>query len=527
VPIAKAAVEAYLARQIETRAWFKDLKPLEVEYELTFVNPPHRFRIPMRTDQKICFMLGLAYPETLFMADLGLGKTGVSLELMQYFYDHEFVRRGIMFAPTDELVEGWEDEIKKWGFDLPYTILAGSSRNKWQTLDEFGDGLVMGTYAGIAAMVSKMVPRKKDGVDTGRKKRQPVNDLYDRILDRVDAVIYDQSTLAGNRGSLNFKVCNRFSAQAQIRLALAGRAFGRDPAPLWSQFMLVDRGRAFGETLGMFREAFYRREVHNWGTKWVLRKRRQKQLAHFTSASSIRYSSAECVELPPVTKIVKECEFPDENWRYFERVREELLAQRGNWREIKNAFLKMRQISSGFVGFVDDDTGERAQIEFEANPKLNLSLDLLDKVPEDCKVIVFHEYTWSGARICQELAKRKYKHGWLWAGTNNWSAIKEQFNNDPEYRFLVANWRKGSMGLNLQAANYTLFYESPVSPISRSECEGRTNRTGQTKRGFVYDPVVKNSVDELILGFHKEGNDLFKALVDRPEKLLKGGRRRA
>lgn len=520
MPILQSAVDDYLRRKIESRTWFKDLTPLEVEHDLSFLDPPHTFRIPMRIDQKICFLLGVAYPSTLFMTDLGLGKTGVSLELLTYFYYSDYIRRAFVFAPTDELVEGWEDEIKKWKFTIPYLRLVGSSKQKWEALDTFGDGVIIGTYAGISAMVSKMVPRKKNGVETGHMKRQPTRQLYDQILHRVDAVIFDQSTAAASRGSLTFKVCNHFSQQAQIRYALAGRTFNRDPTPLWSQFMLVDRGRAFGDTIGLFREAFFRREQRKWGTKWVIRKRRQKDLARFTAASSIRYAASECVELPLRTRIIKDCEFPKESWSYYVKERDALIASRGNWREVNNAFLRMRQITSGFVGFIDDSTDERAQIEFHENPKLKLTLDLIDEIPDDCKTIIFHEFNWSGRRLCEELKKRGIQHGWLWGGTKDWTDIKTRFNEDPEFKFLVMNWKKGSMGLNMQAANYTIFYESPVSALNRAECEGRTHRVGQEKRCFVYDPVMRDSVDETILDYHTEGDKLFKELIENPQKVL-------
>jgi SNF2 family DNA or RNA helicase len=76
------------------------------------------------------------------------------------------------------------------------------------------------------------------------------------------------------------------------------------------------------------------------------------------------------------------------------------------------------------------------------------------------------------------------------------------------------------MGLNLQVGSYAIFYESPVGVIPRAEAEGRIHRTGQQNRCFIYDLVVKDSVDELILNFHKTGGDLWKALVDNPQKTL-------
>lgn len=525
MPIPKKVVEAYLAERPEPRTWFKGLKPLEVETELSYINPKPKFRVPFRLDQKICFLLGVAYPETMVMSDLGLGKTAISLELLYYFYSNNFIQKAFVFVPTNELAEGWEDEIKRWGFDkdIPYLLLnQGDSEKKWTQLESFDEGIVIGTYIGIAAMVAKLAYYKKaDGKTSDKRKRQVVKELIIKLIDGVDAVVYDQSKSLGNKDSLSFEVAKHFSKKAHIRFSLAGRAFGRDASVLWSQLFLTDNGRALGRSKGLFMEGFFRREIHSYGTKWVQRKRRAKLFAERIAASSIRYSVSECLDLPKkVPPIHKYCTFPDENWEYFDKVRAELLAAKGNYREIKNAFLRLRQISSGFVGFIDDDTGDRAQIEFAENPKLDLLMETLAEIDEDRKVIIYHEFNWSGARICQELTREKYQYGWLRGGTKNWGEIKTRFNTDPEFRVLLLNHKKGAEGLNLQAANYEIFYESPITADRRYECEGRIFRNGQTLPCFYYDLLLRDSVDESILDFHSQGDSLFRKLVEDPMKFF-------
>jgi SNF2 family DNA or RNA helicase len=530
MPIPKRVVEAYLEEDHGSLAWVKDLLPLEVEELLNSINPPHKFTVPtFRQDQKILFILGVAYPETMFMSDLGLGKTSVSLELLSYFYNIGKIRRAYVFTPTNEVAEGWEDEIKKWGFTIPYIRLSETaSKQKRAKLKTFGNGLIIGTYAGISAMVSELSEYKDqvgfivtDKNGKPKRKRQINDRLLLQALTDVDAVVYDQSTNLGHKESLTFQVGNEFAIEAKYRFSLAGRAFGRDPFILWAQLYLTDRGKALGTSIGMFREAFWYRKESPWGTQWKIRKRREKLLGERLLASSIRYSVDECLDLPPRVPIIKECTFPQENWEYYDDIAQELVKARGNYREVKNNFLRMRQASSGFIGFKDDETGEKAQIEFEVNPKLDLLLQCLDEIDPDRKAIIFHEFTWSGSKICQALAQRKLKFGWLWGGTKNWTDIKDSFNNDPEYRFLVLNHKKGAQGLNLQVANYTLFYESPVSALQRYECEGRTRRDGQKHTTFYLDLVMRDTVDEDILSFHQEGKDLYKSLVENPEKVLR------
>ena len=95
----------------------------------------------------------------------------------------------------------------------------------------------------------------------------------------------------------------------------------------------------------------------------------------------------------------------------------------------------------------------------------------------------------------------------------------EQFNNDDSVKVLVANHKTGGTGLNLQVAPYMVFYESPPSSIARSQAERRSWRMGQKNSVFIYDLVMKGTVDERILFYNKQGKDLLKALMDGSEKL--------
>lgn len=524
MPIPQRVVDRYLAEVGESRAWLKEMTAEEVDDLLASMRPRHRFTVPgFRLDQKVCFLMGAAYPESLIMSDLGLGKTVTSLELLTYFRSIGLVAGGNIFVPTNELAGGWEDEIRKWGFDLPHVLLTDdSSPAKWGRLWDNRDAVVIGTYVGVAAMASRLLPVvDKDGNPTGKKRRQPDPALLEEITEDTDAVVFDQSTALGQKDSLSFAVCDAFSRRARVRLSLAGRAFGRDAFVLWSQLYLTDRGATLGRSLGMYREAFWRRERHSFGTTWVPRKRREPQLAAKLAAGSIRYSVSECVDLPARTYVRRDFELTAEGAGYYDGLASDLLAARGNFREVKNNFLRLRQISSGFVGFVDDETDERAQLEFDPSPKLDLLMRVMEEVPEDQKVVVFHEFTYSGSRICAALAAAGYRHGWLWGGTRDWDETKRAFREDPDFRVLVANHRKGAQGLNLQAASYMVFYESPVSAIQRPECEGRIYRTGQERPTFFYDLVMRGGVDEDILEFHREGGDLLRSLVEDPGRVLR------
>jgi hypothetical protein len=337
----------------------------------------------------------------------------------------------------------------------------------------------------------------------------------------ANGVLVHNSTRVGNSRSLSFRVCRAVMEDAPIRFALAGRLFGRDPMPVWAQFYLVDQGASFGPTINLFRGAFFTaKQGHFGGMEYKFNKKMEPQFQKFLGHRSVYFGIDEVTDLPELTKIRRMCMFPADTEVYYRRCVDEILKSKGSYREVQNAFLRMRQISSGFVGVFDDEEGETTEIEFPDNPKLDLLIELLQDLPSGRKAIVFHEFKWSGLQIAKALKKAKIVFGQLNASTKDWDQVKAKFDKS-DLDLLVVSWRKGGYGLNLQAANYMFFYESPVSSLDRDQCERRIWRQGQRNRCFIYDLLMKNSVDSRIIQFHSSAANLFEALVKDPSLIEK------
>jgi len=382
---------------------------------------------------------------------------------------------------------------------------------------------VLTSYMGWSTMVSRRVPHR------GKTKYEPDSALLTMLADLFDSLVLDEMTRGpAYRDNLTFRAIKPISETAKVRYGLAGRLFGKDPMPVWGQFYLIDHGSSFGDSFGLFREVFFTasRSPFHAGVDYKFDNKREPLLYKHIANRSLYYNIDEISDLPEVIRTVRTCYFPDDTEVYYQKCIEEIIEQRKNATVMKNTFLRMRQLSSGFVGVALDEEdpdydegGGTAIIEFPDNPKMDLLLELIDQIPSNRKAIIYHEFTWSGQKICEALTKAKIKHGWLWGGTKNWNVIKERFNNSPDYRVLVVNWKKGGYGLNLQAANYGFFYESPLSIIDREQCERRMRRTGQRHPVFITDLVVRNSIDFRILQAHQEGRDLWQEVMRNPELL--------
>src|SRR5690606_40515359 len=119
------------------------------------------------------------------------------------------------------------------------------------------------TYGGLVRMVAR-VEKVKRGRRKGKPKLTLQRKLVRELVATFDGVILDETSAdqaVQYRDSLAWRVCNQLSKKMAARdlpfFDLSGTPFGRDPTPLWAQMFLVDRGASLGETLGLFRSAFF------------------------------------------------------------------------------------------------------------------------------------------------------------------------------------------------------------------------------------------------------------------------------
>lgn len=524
--IPSKATKQYLERVLDDHRRYKRMSKKKLK-RLIHKRAPGIYMHPdTNHHQFVMIYLGLKYPGFNFWASMGTGKTLVALTLLQYWWDSGCYERAVVCVLSDKAYDTWIRQRKQYGFTMPWrTLDGGTTLDKWEQIERFGNGVLMVAYPSLMHIVAKRGAKKRKG--------KPLKNamLIDKKLLRkftkgLDMVVWDEITKASNRSSLVFRIANQLSRSAQIRYGLAGRPIGRDVTKIWAQQFLVDRGKTFGPTLGMFRAAFFNSEKNRFAKServqtHTFNKALMPKLVDMLQHRSITYTEEECIDVPKFRSIIERVRLPYEASEYYKRCKDEIIAARGNMLETKNVFMRMRQISSGFMGFSDEDTGDRAQIELVENPKLERLLELVEEIPEDRQAIIFYEFTWSGRKITQALKEKDISHVWIWSGTKNPRGDLRTFTAGKR-QIAVINNRIGSYSLDgLQCANYVFFYESPVSVIDRVQAERRVRRQGQKRIVWQYDLVVKGTMDQRILDFHAEGESIMKALKGNPKAVFR------
>lgn len=193
---------------------------------------------------------------------------------------------------------------------------------------------------------------------------------------------------------------------------------------------------------------------------------------------AIRYTKAQCMDLPPVVTATREVPLTPQQAKYYNALKTAMVAQAaGETITAVNAAAalnKLLQISCG-VAYTDN----HETVEFDATPRLNVLLEALEQTER--KVIVFALFRAAISTINTFLNKRGYAceeiHGGVTAGQR--ADIIKRFQTQPTPRVLVMQPQAAAHGITLTAADTVVFYGPLMSVEQYTQAIARADRKGQ------------------------------------------------
>lgn len=470
--------------------------------------------------QKICLLILIELHRFNLHLDMGGGKTNICLSLLKYRRKLSETPKAIVFVPYITAVETWVEETKKHASELKCVPLLGTTKENEQQLSQSTGDLFVMCYQSAVAMLAEVVPSKKKG-----KKKWIIDPKkVKKTFSGFDTLILDEVHKCKSIASLTYKMCRTISSSTEYSIGLTGTPFGKDLQDLWSQFYLIDFGETLGPTLGFYREVFFSQKLNYWGgLEYIFKKKLFPTLQKTIKRSSIRYKIEELHDMPEMSHVIKSLPASDAIKAYADEAIKKIKAivgekRKSSYRAVESEYLRLRQLSSGFMTFHGEDN-DKVQIKFDDNPKLDLLEELVDALPLDCKMVVFHHFVYTNEIISLRLKGMKIGHARIWGGQRDPIGQLRKFKDDSDCRVLVINSKSGSSSLNLQHANYICFFEPTDSPIDRQQAERRVWRPGQGKRVLCYDLLMKQTADFKLHKANINGRNLLKMVLDGEETL--------
>lgn len=504
--IAREAVNEYLGRRLDDHRWMKALRSERLLRELRDMRVRPRFKLDPWQHQLVCFYLGLLYPRFMFLLDMGAGKTKIIADLAYQLLREGKLDRALVTVPRMSNLLTWEDDLAKHSELEPCIVDCENIEEKYERIIKPRAEITVIDMAGLTLALCKKDKKRGKLVRDDKK--------VDEVLKRYNFLGIDEIHKLSSHDSLWYLLMNRLSSRMDFVYGATGTLFGKHVEHAHTEFYLVDQGETLGETLGLFRGAFCDAKSNGWSTEYKFRKDMQPTLNRMIQHRSIRYEDYEMHDLPPKRPRELHFEMEGEQLEHYNRALEGLINASGNLAELDASWLRMRQIVSGYLPW-KDAAGEHT-LHFKRNPKLDGLVQLADEMG-DSKLVISYEYTQTGRMIVDRL-KREGITGveWLWGGSKDRRGMRDRFLKDSRSQILVMQSEAGGTGTDgLQdVARYLVFYETPSSPITRLQTEKRIGRPGQTRPWYVYDLIMRRSVDRGILDGIKEGVDVHSAVVN-------------
>lgn len=476
-------------------------------------------KTPPRLHQLQGIAAALYSRQILLRYDMQLGKTKMALDIVDHLKKCGLSGgTGLVFAHSPVGLLTWQNQAMEHS-DLDVRIAHTKLDTVFDALEQEADLVVM-TWSGMQQMFcEKRLNRKK------QPTLYTIKGLLEELAPCFSLAIIDEIHKLKNPYSLWFEMASKLVKEAEWRIGLTGTLLNRDVFGIWAQIALLDGGARFGWNYQFFQAAFGK-SSYNYGAGRALPSFDKDKLPIVSkrlATVALEYNRDETgLEVRTERNVTQLGMYGDQLQAYMDCLGN-IIQNEGQVFEIEDSFMRLRQISSGFLPFTDTFEAKHVR-SLKNNVKLEWLTDFLAEAPDDLPIIIFHEFTRSGQLISAALDKLKISHAWMYGGSTQ-AQDRESVAafQAGRKRVFLTNSASGGTSITLNRADYVLFYESPVAPITRSQAEARPNAERGT-RMLVIDDLVCSPTERKILGFLKEGKDLVHELRTAKDKraLLRG-----
>ena len=478
---------------------------------------------PLYDHQLRSLAMALVEKQILLFLGMRTGKTRIALEYASHLRKtRQWKGKALIIVPSPTVLDVWEEQILEYT-KLRYYILRSTKENDLLEAVEGKYDIIVVAWSSL----QKLLTKKQIHTKRGKVQIDSAGEAVMKLKVDVDTcavlgtyftmMIIDEIHLCKTKDTLRYQIAEIVSRNHSYRLGLTGTPFGRHPLDIWPQAYLIDGGKALGGHPHFFNIAFSIVKYNHFSKFRKELKFDDKKLGILSNKLrpiSIAYKLEDIREINELSRITELTMAGEQAALYKKAVEQQVTAiieeqKEGLPARGINSFVRLRQISSGHVAFIDN-AGRSSLATLPSHAKLIWLRKAIASGMEDAPFVIFYEFTASGQQIVNELRRAKLKVGWVYGEGKTNSEDIRNFQNG-KLHGLVINSKSGGVGIDLWPADYVYFYESSVSPIVRAQAEKRPFGPKRGNRPVILEDVIASKIEERVYGFIKEG----KALLDR------------
>jgi SNF2 family DNA or RNA helicase len=382
--------------------------------------------------------------------DPGTGKTLSALWAADYLMKRGDVRRVLILCPLSIMHSAWMQDLGNSVIHRSAVVAHHAQAARRIELIQENYEFVIINYEGLALIANEV---KADG--------------------RFDLVIVDEANAYKNPQTKRWKALASILKPDTYLWMMTGTPASQSPVDAYGLAKLVNPN-GVPKFYTAWRDAVMNKiTMFKWAPKLDAADKVFEVLQ-----PAIRYSKAQCLDLPPVVTMTREVPLTPQQAKYYNLLKTQMLVMAaGETITAVNAAAalnKLLQISAG-VAYTDN----KEVVEFDATPRLNVLMEALEQTER--KVIIFALFRSAIDAISEFLNKNgianEQIHGGVTA-TKRGDIIK-RFQTQPNPRVLVMQPAATAHGITLTAADTVIFYGPLMSVEQYTQCVARADRKGQ------------------------------------------------
>lgn len=435
---------------------------------------PGRFK-PMSHQEETAAFLTL-HKRCFVFNEPGTGKTLSALWAADYLMTLGEVRRVLILCPLSIMQSAWLA-------DLQASIIHRSAVVAYHAKASRRSEMVRGDYEFVIMNYEGLEIVARDVIEDGR----------------FDLVIADEANVYKNVSTNRWKALNSILTSDTLLWMMTGSPASQSPEDAFGLARLVNPAR-----VPMFKTAWRDKVMYKVSKfKWAA-KHNAKDLVFEALKPAIRYTKAECLDLPPVVYQTRTVELTPQQKRYYTLLKEQALVRTaGETITAINAAAEVSKLLQISAGAAYSDNSE--VVQFDATPRMNLLLEVLRETTR--KVLVFALFRSSIAGIVSFLGQNGIPvdeiHGDVKPSRR--TDIINRFQTQDEPRILVMQPQATAHGITLTAADTVVFFGPLMSVEQYIQCIARADRKGQTSDSVTVIHLQGSPIEE----------KMFKALTNR------------
>ncbi len=411
-------------------------------------NWPGRFK-PMSHQIETAAFLTM-HRKAFVFSEPGTGKTLSALWAADYLMQRAEVRRCLILCPLSIMQSAWMNDLNSSIIHRSAIIAHHSQASRRIEMVQQDYEFVIANYDGLNLIADEI---RNDG--------------------RFDLVIIDEANAYKTVTTRRWKALKSILTPNTHLWMMTGTPASQSPVDAYGLARLVNP-----EGVPKFFTGWRDKVMQKLTQfKWIARPG-AADAVHTALQPAIRFTKAECLDLPPVVTVTRDVPLTPQQAKYYNMLKERMLVQTaGETITAVNAAAGVSKLLQISCGAAYTDGGE--VIEFDAAPRLAVLEEILEETPR--KVIIFALFRSTIDSIHAHLLKRGIAteciHGDI-PPSKRADTIR-RFQNDKDPRVLVMQPQASAHGITLTAADTVVFYGPLMSVEQYIQCIARADRKGQ------------------------------------------------